>query len=115
MLRKENRLTKKVDFKRVLKEGKMVQGRIFSLSFLKSSENFEPKFGIIVSNRVSKRSVVRNKIKRLLREALRLNLIGIPKGGMFVFLAKKNAVDASGKVVLEDLKTVFKKLGTLNG
>ncbi|HBL52180.1 MAG: ribonuclease P [Microgenomates group bacterium GW2011_GWA2_39_19] len=111
MLRKENRLTKRVDFQKVLKQGKMVQGRLFSLSFLKSPEDFQPKFGIIVSNKISKRAVARNRIRRLLREAIRKSLVRAPRGSIFVLLTKKSALEAKSNQVEDDLKYMFSKCG----
>ena len=43
----------------------------------------------MVSKKISKRAVDRNKIKRLLSESVKSNLIG-GKGYKIVFLAKKN-------------------------
>jgi len=81
MLAKLNRLIKKKDFDKVFKNG----GK-YSLPgvriYLKVDNNNlkESRFGFIVSKKVSKKSVVRNKIKRWLRWVVRMNLMKIKKG-----------------------------------
>jgi len=79
MLPKENRLTKKRDFEKVLKRGKGFKQKTL---FLKTVENNLPqsRFGIIVSKKTAKKATDRNKIKRQIREILRKKLNKIKKG-----------------------------------
>lgn len=73
MLPRENRIKKEKEIERVLKQGKkFFQGFLV----LKTAENTLgiPRFGFIVSKKVSKKSSVRNKIKRRLRELVRARL-----------------------------------------
>ena len=81
MLAKPNRLIKKKDFDSVFKNG-----RKYSLSGVKiylkiNNNNLEQsRFGFIVSKKISRKAVVRNRIKRRLREIVRANLADIKKG-----------------------------------
>ena len=49
----------------------------------------QPKFGFIISRKISKKAVVRNKIKRLLAEEIRKNLDKFENGFRGIFLIKK--------------------------
>ena len=77
MLPKKNRLQKKKDFERVFAQGK---GFRQDLLFLKAAKSdLETlRFGIVVSKKVSKSAVKRNKVKRRLREIIRLQLQSYP-------------------------------------
>ena len=86
MLPKENRLTKKRDFEKVLKRGKGFKQKTL---FLKTIENDLPqsRFGIIVSKKTARKAVDRNKIKRQIREIIWKNIKKIKKGHDLVFIA----------------------------
>ena len=73
MLLKGNRLKNKKDFERIFKQGK---GFKQDFLFLKIIENNleKTRFGFIVSKKISKKAVTRNKIKRQLREIIRHKL-----------------------------------------
>jgi ribonuclease P protein component len=73
MLSIQNRLKKEKDFERVFKQGSPIKGRLFFLKILKT-ENKTSRIGLSVSKKISNKAVVRNKIKRRLREAVRAEL-----------------------------------------
>jgi len=104
MLPKENRLTKKKDFEKVLKQGKGFKQKTL---FLKTIKNGLPqsRFGIIVSKKTAKKAVDRNKIKRQIREIFWKNIDKIKKGYDLVLIAWpliKNE-DYQGKLfIIED-------------
>lgn len=72
MLKKDNRLTKKKEFDNVFKVGKGCFTDILGVKYSKNQLNIN-KFGILVSNKVSKSAVVRNKIKRRIRAIIAKN------------------------------------------
>ena len=87
MLPKLNRLKKKKDFDRVFKEGKRFKEDC--LIFTVAKNNFKnSRFGFIVSKAVSKKTTLRNKIKRRLRELVRTKITKIKKGFNVVLIAK---------------------------
>lgn len=79
MLPKVNRLKKKKDFEKVLKKGQGFKENFLVLKITKNNLKLS-RFGFIVSTRFSKKAVVRNKIKRRLREIIRAKLAKIKKG-----------------------------------
>ena len=69
MLPKTNRLKKKKDFENVFKHGKGARGSFLALKFVKNGRK-ESRFGFIVSQKVSRYAVKRNKVKRRLRSVI---------------------------------------------
>lgn len=65
------RLRSKKDFQLVFNEGKKIEGEIIKIYYRRSGENRFNRIGISVSSKVGK-AVFRNKIKRWIRESLRL-------------------------------------------
>lgn len=79
MLSKAARLRKAKDFKDVFGKGRGARdGRLFLKARVVKDENV--RFGIVVSKQVAARAVDRNRIKRLLREALKDLLPGVKPG-----------------------------------
>jgi len=79
MLPKENRLKKKKDFESVFKNGHGCKEGCLYLKIAKN--NLEPsRFAFVIGTKFSKSAVKRNKIKRWLRELVRVNLQVIERG-----------------------------------
>ena len=70
MLKPANRLKKKKDFDRVFKQGRPCFNRLLGLKAIKNNLP-DSRFGIVVSAKVSKQAVIRNKIKRQIRSILK--------------------------------------------
>jgi ribonuclease P protein component len=87
------RLTRSEDFRRVHGEGRSWANRMLVLCKLPRGEN-ETRFGFSVSRRLGK-AVVRNRIKRLLREAVHKRLTTVVPGWDIVFIARQGVVGAS--------------------
>ncbi len=82
MLSPINQLKKKNDFDRVFKAGRGFKENFLFLKIVKNNLK-NSRFGFVVSKKFSNKAVVRNKIKRRLREAVKINLQNI-KGGIDV-------------------------------
>lgn len=57
----------------VFSKGRKVFGKYFIIRYLPNLEK-NSRFSVIVSNKISKKATVRNKIKRRVREIIRKNL-----------------------------------------
>ncbi len=79
MLPQNNRLKKKKDFERVFKKGKGFKEDFLALKTAKNDLD-DSRFGFVVSQKVSKKATVRNKIKRVLRKIIEQYLPLIKKG-----------------------------------
>jgi ribonuclease P protein component len=107
MLPKPHRLTEKKDYQFVLKRGKMNQGKYFGLASTPTEEL--TKIGLIVSNKISKSSVERNRIRRIVRATCREFISNNKTGFMFVFLAKKPADRVNKEELKQDVITLLSR------
>ena len=80
-------------FALVKSKGKLIQTPLFGLLISVSGQS-KPRFGFIVSTKISSQAVVRNRLRRLLREAIRPLLPSISPGHDFIILAKHQALTA---------------------
>lgn len=108
MLPLKNRLKKDKDFKEVFKRGKKLGLSFFVLSYAKTNLN-ESRFGFVVSNKVSKKAVVRQKIKRRLREVIRLLLDKIKPGYDVVIISAPEIKDKTYEEISEGLRKALRK------
>ncbi|WP_448599434.1 ribonuclease P protein component [Thermoleptolyngbya sp.] len=73
------------------------------------------RIGITVSTKVSKRAVVRNRIKRRIRAALRELLPGFPTGWMIIIIVQPVAVKCNYKEILQELKQLLIEAEVFDG
>ena len=105
MLPKSYRLTQEKDFRRISVSGKSFFSHLFRLRLAKNNLEVS-RFAVVVSAKVSKKAVERNRLKRQLREIIRLNLNKI-KGGYDISLSP-NSRALGGSY--QDLETETLKL-----
>jgi ribonuclease P protein component len=111
VLKKINRIQKRSDFELLKEKGQMVPGNLVGMLWLKDGEGEENRFGFIISKRISKRAVDRNRIKRLLSEAIKINLDKVKsKGNKVVFLAKKTMLGKKLPEVVPEIVGMMEKI-----
>lgn len=96
-----------------LEKKQLIQGKYFGLLVTQQETDAESRFAIIISSKVAKKATQRNKVKRLLNEAVRKLLKDTKKGYDVVFLIKKNAVAANLNELQNSVRKAFKKAGLL--
>jgi ribonuclease P protein component len=108
MLSKVNRLKKKRDLERVFLGGKRFKEGFL---VLKIAKNTLPKtrFGFIVSQKVSKKATLRNKIKRRLREVVSKKEKNFKKGLDILLTARPGLETKDFWEIDESLNRLFKK------
>ncbi len=94
-----NRIKKKKDFQQIQENGDKFFSKHFIIFSLKNNDN-QNKIGITISKKVDKRAVVRNRLKRYIREIYRTNKEKILDNHKLVVIAKKNA----GNLKYHDVK-----------
>ena len=77
MLASKYRLKKKINFARIEIDGKMVQSKSFGLGIYDRKDNEPSRFGFIISTKISKKAVIRNRIKRIIADVIRRVLANI--------------------------------------
>ena len=110
MLDKRHRLTAEKDFARLFAKGRAFQGRGVTVKAVRSRSE-GPRIGFVVSTKVAKRAVVRNTIKRRMREIVRKRLAKLIGGVDIAFLARSESVTMS----FQDLETSIEAVLTKSG
>ena len=110
MLAKINRLTKDKEFDNVFKGGRSSYDKMMGVKAV-ANQKENSCFGILVSNKVSKKAVERNRIKRQIRGALKLQLNKIVKSHDIVIIAFPNILGKEYKDIEQSIIRHFKKLG----
>ena len=114
MFKKENRLTKQKDFDNVFNKGRSVFNKVLGLKFTNNDLDVN-RFGVIVSNKISKKAVERNKIKRRIREVLKKENPILKQGYDIVIIALAEVKDKEYKDLEQILKEKFSKLALYKG
>ncbi len=79
---------------------------IFGWLSLENNDD-QKKFGFVISKKISKRAVDRNKIKRRLAESIKKHLNDFEKGIRIVFLAKKEILNKNIKEIEEEISKIL--------
>ena len=113
VLPQQSRMRSSDEFKRVMRSGRRVGGAALSVHLLLAAgvvpEDAGPKVGFVVSRAVGS-AVVRNRVKRRLRELLRGRLACLPGGCLLVVRAHPAAAGASQADLAADLDLVLGRL-----
>ncbi|MDO4741768.1 MAG: ribonuclease P protein component [Candidatus Saccharibacteria bacterium] len=85
MINKKYRFHSRGGVRYAYKEGKTIRTAKMSLVFVENKRKFT-RIAVVVSKKVEKTAVKRNRIRRRVYEALRVNFQHIPKGYDYVFI-----------------------------
>ncbi len=110
MLARKFRLTAEKDYARIFAKGRPFSGRGAGMKVLRNGMDTS-RIGFVVSTKVSKRAVVRNLIKRRMREIARKMLPSIMGGIDIVFMARSEAA----KMEFADIKRTMEELAAKSG
>ena len=111
MLHKQNRITTKFEFNIIRKYGTRHNFDFFTATILKPL-NYEgpPKVGFIVSNVIHKKAAKRNRVKRLLRETVRLNLSRIPDNKWIAITVNRKILDKTHEEISNQIDKFIQKI-----
>ncbi len=111
-MQKRLRLRKREDFSRVFKHGKAAANHQFVL-YYKPSKEAEPfRFGVSASKKVGN-AVVRNRIRRRVKEVVRHMEEKVSARVDIVLIVRKPAIDLAPDELKRSLLHVFKRAGLL--
>ncbi|MGK7933519.1 MAG: ribonuclease P protein component [Microcystaceae cyanobacterium] len=112
-LPKANRLKNHRTFRQVYQQGKVYKSSHLVLRTLygglKSPESapLASRFGITISRKVSKKAVIRNRLKRQIRSAIRTLLPQILPGWQVVIIVRRYAIECKYEHFLRELKQLL--------
>ena len=111
MLPQQSRMRRPEDFRRVLRTGRRAGGSVIAghLLLADGSSGDPAKVGFVVSRAVGS-AVVRNRVKRRLRELMRGRLASLPRGCLLVLRAHPAAASARQADLAADLDLVIGRL-----
>ncbi|MDQ0339277.1 ribonuclease P protein component [Caldalkalibacillus uzonensis] len=107
-MHKQYRLRKNQEFARVYRDGKSVANRQLVLFYLPNESVRHFRLGVSVSKKLG-RAVVRNRMKRLVKEAVRHQAVHIKQGYDLVIIVRKGALDADFKRLSKSFTHLLKK------
>lgn len=107
MFNKKNRLAKTKDIQKTIKSGRVFFNPSINLKFF-SKPDARARFTIVVGTKVFKKATQRNRVKRILREEVKKNILFFPSGDYMVFV-KPKAGKISEEELIKNLKTVLKQ------
>ena len=107
MLKQQYRLKKKYQFNYVYRVGRSTNGSLCVLYFA-PSKNKNVKVGISVSHKIGG-AIIRNKIKRKMREAVYKYILQIKKDFNIVFIAKNAITTATYAQIEQEIELLLKK------
>ena len=118
-LPKAYRLRDRKDYRAVYEQGIRRYSPHLTLIALNSGKGAvsppETKIGISIGKKVSKKAVVRNRIKRQIKSAFRNNLRGIEPGWKIVIVVKPQAIECKYEHFLRELEKLLKQAKIING
>lgn len=113
MLAKKNRLTGQKNFAQTVKLGRGINDPLFLIKALPNNLK-NSRFGIVVSNKVSKKATLRNRLKRQLRSLIFLNLSRFEKPLDVVIITRPEIKDKKYSEIKEKIFLALEKLSKKN-
>lgn len=106
-------LTPNREFRRSYAKAERRSGAYLTV-YARSGRRGENRLGLTVTAKVGG-AVVRNRVRRRLREAYRLNEASLVKGKIVVVVARPESAGATFHELQEDLLRIFRRLRLLEG
>jgi ribonuclease P protein component len=106
------RLKSSRDFARVRTEGRMVRGALLMLGVLAVEGEIAFRVGLVTSKRIGG-AVVRNRVRRRLREIVRRQQHALEKGHWLVAIARPAAAQVDFAVLEQEWSRLVKRAGLI--
>lgn len=112
MLKRRFRLRSKADFNRTYKFGHSIRGQFIYLKALKKDAG-NTRVAVVVTKKISKRAVVRNRIKRRVIETIRKNWLKLPGGFTIIVVVGQEISKLEQAKIERDILSAITKLSTI--
>lgn len=113
MLQRTHRLRRQKDFARVFKHGHTVHMPAFTIKY-HTNRHSRTRVAVVISTKVAKRAVVRNRTRRRFYAQLQRMWPRIEPGMDIVILLRRQATDLRGDRLADQLRSCFHKAGILH-
>lgn len=110
MLTRPHRLAAKSDFAKLFAKGRPFHARGLTLKAAPNGQE-ATRVGFVVSTKVSKRSVVRNRIRRRLRDIIRLRMAEIRPGFDIALIVKAELLPLEHAELVQTVEFLLDKSG----
>ena len=111
MLASKYKLKRSKVFDEVKNKGSLYQKKLFGISVLERKDDQPSRFGFVVSKKVSKQAVQRNRINRAVQETIRFEMTHIKEGFDVIFLLKQEAAGSTTDEIMRAVKVAIKEVG----
>lgn len=108
MLKKINRLLKKKDFNEVFKKGRFFKDDFLVFRVLNNNLEYS-RVGLVIGTKISKKAVLRNKIRRHLSECFRLKISSLKVGFDVVVLPNISILSKNYKEIQKNVDNLLIK------
>ncbi len=108
-----NKLKKNEEFRQVYSKGKSMANKLLII-YITNNNIDEVRVGFTISKKVGN-SVIRSRVKRLMKEGFRLNVDKIKKGHDIVFVARTTAKDKSYREIESAMLHLLRKMKLIIG
>jgi len=109
MLKKSNRITKDKEFDRAFKIGQSFYTKLFGIKAASNGLEIN-RLGVLISTKVSKKAVIRNKVKRQVREIIQKELPNLKNGKDLVIIVFSQILGKKFEEIKEAFILALKKL-----
>jgi len=109
------RLRQRQRFPLIYHKGQRLTSPLLVLYWIQIPEDEvqQGQWAIVVSKKVSRQAVVRNRIKRLIRSSLRTFLLDLDSGYWGIIIARSSILKVDWQRICGDLTTLFQGAGLL--
>jgi len=103
------RIKKRIDFENLFRKSKTIAGKLIFFKIKKNSTG-SSRFCIVVSSKISKKAVIRNKIKRRIKEIAKKNYPGLKPGFDIAIIARTEILNKKYSEIEEEINNLFKSV-----
>jgi ribonuclease P protein component, eubacterial len=114
MMQRKLRLRSRGDFSRIYKAGRSFANSQFVVYWMKRTETERFRAGVSVSRKLGG-AVVRNRMRRVVKELIRLNADKIADRTDFIVIVRRPALEMKTKDLEKSLLHALRKAGLLHG
>lgn len=98
------------DFRLAYGEGRKVACRLFAVYYRRNSTE-NTRFGFVASKKTARLAVDRNRLRRRLKECIRVNFSGVREGYDIIIIARRGLMDSDHRELRKNLSYMLAKAG----